>query len=73
MTKFPTFTIGTPPQILSIETPPQILSFVVGGKAAVTIHNDGRVEVHDGFTADEAARAFWDAVVGMAPEYFGKK
>lgn len=33
----------------------------------VTIRWDGRVEVNPAFTVDEAARAFWDAVIAMNP------
>ena len=39
-------------------------------KPAVTIHRDGRVEVHEGFSPDDAAREFWRAVTSMAPEFF---
>lgn len=34
---------------------------------AVTIHRDGRIEVGEKYSADEAARAFWDAVRATCP------
>lgn len=39
---------------------------------AVTIHQDGRVEVNPKYTTDEAAKLFWDAVVRIAPDFFNK-
>ena len=36
---------------------------------AVTVHQDGRVEVHEGIGNDEAAIAFWDAVRAVAPGF----
>ena len=33
----------------------------------VTIHWSGRVEVNPKYTVDDAARAFWDAVIAMNP------
>jgi hypothetical protein len=37
------------------------------GDPIVTIRFDGRVEVNPAFTVDEAARAFWDAVIRLNP------
>lgn len=42
------------------------LSFSANGKRFVTVHADGRVEVAEGVTVDEAARVFWDAVQAVA-------
>lgn len=39
---------------------------------AVTIHQDGRVEVNPKYTTDEAAKLFWDAVIQLAPDFFDK-
>lgn len=39
---------------------------------AVTIHQDGRVEVNPKYTTDEAAKLFWDAVIKLAPDFFDK-
>lgn len=33
----------------------------------VRIHMDGRVEINPKHTLDEAAKAFWDAVIKMNP------
>ena len=46
---------------------PKALTFNVGGKPLVTIHEDHRIELHDGATPNDAAKAFWDAVIKMAP------
>jgi hypothetical protein len=37
---------------------------------AVTIHQDGRVEVNPKYTTDEAAQKFWEAVIKLAPNFF---
>jgi hypothetical protein len=37
------------------------------GAPIVTIHHDGRVELNPAYSLDEAARAFWDAVIEMNP------
>lgn len=36
----------------------------------VTIHPDGRLEFGEGYTPDEAARRFWDALRHFAPQQF---
>jgi hypothetical protein len=41
---------------------------VIGG--AVEITPDGHIKLLDGATPDEAARAFWNAVIGLAPDFF---
>lgn len=48
-------------------TPPTSMTFTFGNDPAVTLHADGRVEIHGGRTANEAAHAFWVAVHELNP------
>jgi hypothetical protein len=48
--------------------PPPVLS-VRGDRGTLwAIHPDGRVELGDGYTPDEAAASFWEAVQRLAPD-----
>ena len=40
---------------------------------AVKIYRDGRVEVNPAYESTDAARAFWEAVKTMAPEFLTAK
>jgi ArsR family metal-binding transcriptional regulator len=44
--------------------------FHTHGQPVVTLYPDGRVEIAEGHDVDEAARAFWEAVRSMVPQYF---
>jgi len=45
---------------------------IINGETAplVTIHPDGTLEYGEGYTPDEAARQFWDALRHFAPQQF---
>ena len=47
------------PGAMAIHTP--------SGDPIVTIRFDGRIDVNPAFTLEEAARAFWDAVIRLNP------
>jgi hypothetical protein len=38
------------------------------GQTLVTIKHDGTIELGEGATVDDGARAFWDAVIRMRPQ-----
>jgi hypothetical protein len=44
-----------------------VLSFYQSNEAIVTFHRDGRVEINPKYSAEEAAKAFWNAVIRMNP------
>jgi hypothetical protein len=44
------------------------ISVPFNGQPLVTIHPDGRLEFRDGYTPDEAAASFWEAVQCLAPD-----
>jgi hypothetical protein len=44
-----------------------VLSFSQLNETIVTFHRDGRVEINPKYSADEAAKAFWNAVIRMNP------
>ena len=54
--------------ITSARVEANTISVPFNGRPIVTIHNDGRLEYADGYTPDEAARAFWDAVQRLTPD-----
>lgn len=72
-----------PSAILHVTDPGEIpvegpINFAVFGPGAFSIHHtsgdpifaihaDGRLEINPAFTVDEAARAFWDAVIRLNP------
>lgn len=49
-------------------TPPSIISAPGDGGILWAIHPDGRVELGDGYTPDEAAASFWEAVQRLASD-----
>ncbi len=51
-------------QIQAVQiTPPPIIAITgQNGRPLVAVHPDGRLEYGDGYTPDDAAQAFWDAV-----------
>ena len=54
---------------IALSTMGQPVIYIHGetGTALVTIHQDGRLEYGEGYTPDEAARIFWEAIAHMAP------
>jgi hypothetical protein len=48
--------------------PPPVLSARGDRGTLWAIHPDGRVELGDGYTPDEAAASFWEAVQRLAPD-----
>lgn len=42
------------------------------GEAIVTIYHDGRVVVNPAFLVDDAAAAFWEAVIRLNPAFGGQ-
>lgn len=52
---------------------PTSLQFHAANDWFVKIHSDGRVEINEDFTMDEAAMEFWRCVIKMAPEFFGQE
>lgn len=46
---------------------PNALIFTLDAKEVFRICADGSVKVADGFSVDDAARTFWDAVQRFAP------
>jgi hypothetical protein len=49
-------------QAVQITPPPVITILGENGRPLIAVHPDGRIEYGDGYTPDEAAQAFWDAV-----------
>ncbi len=45
--------------------PPNTITFFPDGGHPVTLYPDGRVDIPEGVTTDDAARSFWDAVRSM--------
>jgi hypothetical protein len=44
-----------------------VLSLYQSNEQIVSIHPDGRIEINPKYTTDEAAKAFWEAVIRMNP------
>lgn len=56
--------------LFKLTPPPSDLRIIDGeGRLVVRIGADGTIEVGKDMTPDEAARAFWEAVAKLAPEY----
>ena len=47
---------------LAHPVPPTLLTISNWGDVVVQIHQDGRVEVNEKYSMDEAAKKFWEAV-----------
>jgi hypothetical protein len=58
-----------PTKISLHETTGYLQICTASGEPIVTIHYDGRVEINPAFTVDEAARAFWGAVLLLNPQH----
>ena len=64
---YTTKAVATPLRLATFEEP---TSLTIAGKngVAVTISmQDGSVKLSDGYTPDEAAKTFWEAVTRMYP------
>lgn len=49
---------------------PAFIQFRDGSDWSVRIFHDGRVEINEDHTMDEAARKFWECVINAAPNFF---
>jgi len=47
--------------------PGSMALYTASADPIVTIRFDGRIDVNPAFTVEQAARAFWDAVIRMNP------
>lgn len=45
------------------------LTLTAGGDAVITFRAGGIIEIAPGYSTDAAAKAFWDAVEKIAPEW----
>ena len=63
------WTISEPVQTLQLVQPPQNIVILGADNRTplVTIHPTGELEYGPGYTPDEAARRFWDALRRIAP------
>ncbi|RVG88699.1 hypothetical protein [Sinorhizobium meliloti] len=46
------------------------IQFQDGNDWSVRIFHDGRVEINEDHTMDEAAQKFWECVINAAPNFF---
>ena len=58
-----------PIQIQAVQiAPPPVIAANCDRGLLWAVHPDGRVELGDGYTPDEAAASFWDTVRRLAPD-----
>jgi hypothetical protein len=62
------FVTGSDIRAVQVPPPPTIHIQGENGQPLVAIHPDGHVELSDGYTPDEAAASFWEAVQRLAPD-----
>ena len=61
-------TAWTGPSFILMPPSCQSIIFLNGSKTTVTISCEGKVTLGEGVSADEAAKAFWDAVERLGTE-----